>query len=192
MVFPITFITLVVVSLLTKEKDNIKVISEGSSPDPLGIEVLVAIRKGYSNTGSMTNVLSSYSYDKDLQAADVHHELDVLEKNGYVIREKYRGIKQLFFSLTEKGEKEANKHIPEKDLKLLEKDQIDSRGLEFMRSLKNGPVGLNQMAVQQQTPLIELGAVAERLTELNLVEIFGQGRIYVRLTDKGQHFVKAS
>ena len=29
----------------------------------------------------MTNILASYSQDKDLQAAHIHHELDVLEKS---------------------------------------------------------------------------------------------------------------
>lgn len=192
LVFPITFITLVVVSLLTKEKDTVKAIPEGSSPSQLGIELLVAIKKGYNNTAAMTNILASYSQDKDLQAAHIHHELDVLEKSGLVTREKYRGIKQLFFKLTDKGEKEALKHIAEKDAQLLAKDNIDSRMLEFMHNLKSGPVGLNQMAVKQRTPIIELGAVAERLNELELVDIIGQGRVYVRLTEKGKRLVEAS
>jgi len=192
LVFPISFITLVVVSLLTKEKDTVKVIPEGSSPSQLGVQLLVAIMKGYNNTAAMTNILSTYSFEKELQAADVHRELDVLEKSGFVTRERERGIKQLFFSLTEKGEKEALKHIPEKDAQLLSKDQIDSRGLEFMRSLKNDRVALHQLAEQQRTPMIELGAVAERLTELELVEIVGQGRIYVQLTEKGKRLVEAS
>lgn len=192
LVFPITFITLVVVSLLTKEKDTVKAIPEGSSPSQLGIELLVAIKKGYNNTAAMTNILASYSQDKDLQAAHIHHELDVLEKSGLVTREKYRGIKQLFFKLTDKGEKEALKHIAEKDAQLLAKENIDSRMLEFMHNLKSGPVGLNQMAVKQRTPIIELGAVAERLNELELVDIIGQGRVYVRLTEKGKRLVEAS
>ena len=192
LVFPITFITLVVVSLLTKEKDTVKAIPEGSSPSQLGIELLVAIKKGYNNTAAMTNILASYSQDKDLQAAHIHHELDVLEKSGLVTREKYRGIKQLFFKLTDKGEKEALKHIAEKDAQLLAKDNIDSCMLEFMHNLKSGPVGLNQMAVKQRTPIIELGAVAERLNELELVDIIGQGRVYVRLTEKGKRLVEAS
>ncbi len=192
LVFPITFITLVVVSLLTKEKDTVKAIPEGSSPSQLGIELLVAIKKGYNNTAAMTNILASYSTEKELQAAHIHHELDVLEKSGFISREKYRGIRQLFFSLTDKGEKEALKHIPEKDAQLLAQNKVDSRGLEFLRSLKNGPVGLNQMAIKQQTPIIELGAVAERLNELNLVDIVGQGRVYVQLTEKGKRLVEAS
>jgi len=192
LVFPITFITLVVVSLLTKEKDTVKVIPEGSSPSQLGIELLVAIKKGYNNTAAMTNILASYSYEKELQAADVHHELDVLEKSGFISREKYRGIRQLFFSLTDKGEKEALKHIPEKDAQLLAQNKVDSRGLEFMRSLKNERVALHQLAEQHRTPMIELGAVAERLSDLQLIEIVGQGRMYVQLTEKGKRLVEAS
>jgi len=192
LVFPITFVTLVVVSLLTREKDTVKAIPEGASPSQLGIELLVAIKKGYNNTASMINVLASYSYDKELQAADIHHELDVLEKSGFVTREKYRGIKQLFFSLTEKGDKEALKHIPEKDVQLLAQKKVDSRGLEFMRSLKNERVALHQLAEQQRTPMVELGAVAERLSDLQLIEIVGQGRMYVQLTEKGKQLVEAS
>lgn len=191
LVFPVALITLVVVSLLTKEKDAVKVIPEGSSPDKLGIELLVAIRKGYSNTAAMTNILTSYSSQKELQAADIHNELDVLEKSGYVERLAARGIKQLYFSLTAKGEKEAMKHIPEIDAQLLEKQQIDSRGLEFMRSIKGGSEALYQLAAQKRTPMLELGAVADRLTELDLVNIKGQGRMYVELTEKGKQVVNA-
>lgn len=192
LVFPVALITLVVVSLLTKEKDRVQAVPEGASPDKLGVELLVAIRKGYDNTAAMTNILTTYSGEKELQAAHVHHSLDVLEKSGFVKRAAYRGIKQLFFSLTAKGEKEAIKHIPEKDARLLEKEQIDTRGLAFMLSLKDGPEPLHRLAVEQKTPMLELGAVAERLTKLDLVDIFGQGRLYVQLTEKGKRLIEAS
>ncbi len=188
-VFPVAFVTLVVVSLLTKEK-GVEAIPAGGKPSELGIKILTSLRTGYRDTASIINILTTYSVKNELQAADVHRELDVLEKSGLVKREAERMIKQLFFDLTPAGEKLADKYLDEKDAAMLKSQKIDYRSMEFMRSLQNNSNTLFQMSGDFKVYMAELTAIAERLSDLNLVRIYGQGRIQVELTDQGRQLLK--
>lgn len=189
LVFPIAFVTLVVVSLLTKGKE-IEAIPQGDAPSDLGIQILTALRRGYRDTANMVNVLTSFLVEKEFQAADVHLELDVLEKSGLVKREGPRFIKQLFFELTPPGQDLADKYMDENDLQLLKSRNIDQRSLEFMRHLQDNSDYLYQMAATFKVYMTELTAVAERLSNIDMVRIFGQGRIQVELTEKGREMLK--
>jgi SSS family solute:Na+ symporter len=189
LVFPIAFITLVVVSLLTKEKD-IEAISEGGKPSDLGIQILTSLRRGYRDTASIVNILTSYMVEHEHQAADIHRELDILEKSGLVKREAQRLIKQLFFDITPEGEKVADKYLDEKDLTLIKSQKIDKRSVEFMQALKDGPDSLFQMSSKMEVYMAELTAISEHLSDLNFIRIFGQGRIQVELTEQGKELLK--
>ena len=188
-VFPVSFLTLVIVSLLTKEK-GVEAIPEGSNPSDLGIKILTSLRTGYRDTASIINILTTYSVENELQAANIHKELDVLEKSGLVKREAPRLIKQLFFDLTPAGVKIADKYLDEKDLTMLKKQKIDHRSMEFMRALKDGPDSLFQMSGKFEVYMAELTAIAENLSNLKLINIYGQGRIQVELTEQGKKLLK--
>ena len=185
LVFPVAFITLVVVSLLTRDQE-VEALPEGDEPGELGIRILTSLRRGYRDTANIVNILTSYLTENDIQAAQVHLELDVLEKSGLVKRLAPRLIKQLFFELTPKGKQMADKHLDENDLLLLESRNIDKRSMEFMRHLQDNPDYLYLMADKFKVYMTELTAVAENLSNLNLVRIFGQGRIRVELTEQGR------
>ncbi len=107
-----------------------------------------------------------------------------------VKREGPRFIKQLFFELTPAGQDIADKYLDENDLQLLKSRNIDQRSLEFMRHLQDNSDYLYQMAATFKVYMTELTAVAERLSNIDMVRIFGQGRIQVELTEKGREMLK--
>jgi Na+/proline symporter/predicted transcriptional regulator len=189
-VFPVALITLVVVSLLTKDEE-VKAIPAGENPSDLGIQVLTSLRRGYRDTANIVNILTGYSVQHEIQAARIHKELDILEKSGLVKREANRMIRQLFFDLTPEGEKVADKYMDAKDLALLKAQKIDNRSVEFMQALKDGPDSLFKMSGKMKVYMAELTAVAENLSDLNLIRIFGQGRIQVELTDQGKKLLSS-
>lgn len=189
LVFPVAFITLVVVSLLTKDKE-VEAIPQGGKPSDLGIQILASMRRGYHDTANIVNILATYTVNNEIQAAHIHKELDVLEKSGLVKREAPRLIKQLFFELTPEGEKIAEKYMDEGDLALLKSKNIDQRSLEFMRHLQERPDYLYLIADTFKVYMTELTAVAENLSDLGLIKIVGQGRIKVELTENGRELLK--
>lgn len=189
LVFPVAFITLVVVSLLTKDKE-VEAIPQGGKPSDLGIQILTSMRRGYHDTANIVNILAAYTVNNEIQAAHIHKELDVLEKSGLVKREAPRLIKQLFFELTPEGEKIAEKYMDEGDLALLKSKNIDQRSLEFMRHLQERSDYLYLMADTFKVYMTELTAVAENLSDRGLIRIVGQGRIKVELTENGRELLK--
>ncbi len=188
LVFPITLITLVVVSMLTK-KDEVKAIPEGSMPSELGQQILIAIRKGYVDSASIIDRIGHYCSVNDLQAADIHNELDVLEKSGLIEREAERLIKQLYFRITPKGEKIAISLLNEEDAKLLGSKNIDSVELKVLQALRTGPDAVNKLAEKLQIYTIELNAIVNRLGDAKLIKLGGQGRITMEITEQGSKLV---
>lgn len=188
LVFPIALVTLVVVSLLTKE-DEVQAIPDGELPSELGINILIAMRKGYTNAASIIDRLGRYCMENDLQAAAIHKEFDVLEKSGLIERESQRLIKQLYFSITPKGEKMIADKLSQEDAKLLSSQNIDSVELRVLQRLKSGPAVLNKLADELQIYTIELNAIVNRLDDVKLVKLGGQGRITMELTEQGNKIV---
>jgi len=190
LVFPISLIVLVVVSLLTKDRDAVKAIPEGKDPDELGIEILKTMYKGYLNTGLIITNLTKYLAGNRLQAAHVHREIDVLEKSGYLEREGKRLIRQLYLRLTDKGVAAAQRYMDQAEKTLLEEAGIDAQALEFMKWLENGSLSLSDISVQKKIYMMELSALSEHLAERGMVKVFGQGRLRVELTEEGRALVK--
>ncbi|HZJ84532.1 MAG TPA: sodium:solute symporter family protein [Syntrophomonadaceae bacterium] len=189
LVFPITFVTLVVVSLLTREEEE--AIPEGWEASELGKLILVTIRKGYTDAASIIDRMGHYCLVNDLQAAEIHNELDTLERAGLVNREAPRLIKQLYFNITPEGEKAIAGILSEEDVKLLESQNIDSVELRVLQALKSGPAVLNKLAESLQIYNIELNAIVNRLAEVNLIKLAGQGRITMEITEQGDNVIKS-
>ena len=188
LIFPASFITLVVVSLLTK-KDNVRPVSD-KGPDAVQLEILKAMKRGYTNAGAIITSMTQYSNDHELQAGHIHTALDSLEKSGYVTRKGQRLIAQLYFSLTEKGEATAVAHMGASELDTIAKYGVDARALEFMQWIKNGDVSLSDISGKHSIYMMELSAISEHLSELGLVNVFGQGRLKASLTDAGQKLLQ--
>ena len=188
LIFPASFITLVVVSLLTK-KDNVKPVSD-KGPDAVQLEILKAMKRGYANAGAIITSMTQYSNDHELQAGHIHTALDFLEKSGYVTRKGQRLIAQLYFSLTEKGEATAVAHMGASELDTIAKYGVDARALEFMQWIKSGDVSLSDISGKHSIYMMELSAISEHLSELGLVNVFGQGRLKASLTDAGQKLLQ--
>lgn len=188
LIFPASFITLVVVSLLTK-KDNVKPVSD-KGPDAVQLEILKAMKRGYTNAGAIITSMTQYSNDHELQAGHIHTALDSLEKSGYVTRKGQRLIAQLYFSLTEKGEATAVAHMGASELDTIAKYGVDTRALEFMQWIKSGDVSLSDISGKHSIYMMELSAISEHLSELGLVNVFGQGRLKASLTDAGQKLLQ--
>ena len=188
LIFPASFITLVVVSLLTK-KDNVKPVSD-KGPDAVQLEILKAMKRGYTNAGAIITSMTQYSNDHELQAGHIHTALDSLEKSGYVTRKGQRLIAQLYFSLTEKGEATAVAHMDASELDTIAKYGVDARALEFMQWIKSGDVSLSDISGKHSIYMMELSAISEHLSELGLVNVFGQGRLKASLTDAGQKLLQ--
>lgn len=190
LVFPISLIVLVVVSLATRDKDAVKVIPKGQDPDALGIEILKMMHRGYLNTGLIITNLTKYSATHQLQAAHVHKSIDILEKNGYLAREGQRLIKQLYLKLTDKGAAVAAKYMDKAENTLLVEAKIDTKSLEFMKWLESGSQSLSDISLQKKIYMMELSALSEHLAERGLVKVFGQGRLRVELTQEGKTLIK--
>lgn len=188
LVFPVALITLIVVSLMTK-KDEVVAIPEGGKPSELGQHILVTIKKGYLDAASIIDRIGFYCAENDLQAADIHNELDILEKSGFVEREAERLIKQLYFRITPKGEKLALTLLSKEDIELLQKNNIDSVELQVLQALKNSPDVLNKLADKLQIYTIELNAIVNRLGEAKLIKLGGHGRISMEITEQGSSLV---
>ncbi|KUO76237.1 MAG: hypothetical protein APF77_24075 [Clostridia bacterium BRH_c25] len=190
LVFPVSLIVLVAVSLLTKDKDAVKAVPAGQDPGELGIEILKTMYRGYLNTGLIITNLTQYSTKHHLQAAAIHKEIDVLEKSGYVEREGQRLIKQLYLKLTAKGIAVTEKYMDAAEKTLVENSRIDTESLEFMKWLENGSLSLSDISIQKKLYMMELSALSEHLAERGLVKVFGQGRLKVELTQEGKTLIK--
>ena len=188
LIFPASIITLVVVSLLTKE-DNVKPVGE-AGPDELQTEILKSIKRGYKNAGAIITSMTDYNNKNHLQAAPIHHALDSLERSGYVTRKGKRLIAQLYFELTEKGDEVASKALPEEELSTIKSYGIDARTLKFMGWIETGEMTLNDISNQHSIYMMELSAISEHLQEMGLVKVFGLTRLRVSLTDAGKELLK--
>ena len=135
-------------------------------------------------------MLTLCSNDHELQAGHIHTALDFLEKSGYVTRKGQRLIAQLYFSLTEKGEATAVAHMGASELDTIAKYGVDARALEFMQWIKSGDVSLSDISGKHSIYMMELSAISEHLSELGLVNVFGQGRLKASLTDAGQKLLQ--
>lgn len=103
LIFPASFLTLVIVSFLTK-KDTVVPVDEKTGPNEAQMEILKTIKRGYSNAGAIITSMTRFCNEHQLQAGHIHNALDSLEKSGYVKRKGQRLIAQLYFSLTEKAD----------------------------------------------------------------------------------------
>lgn len=184
LVFPAAFVTLLVVSLLTKN-DPVMPISK-SGPDEFQIEILKAIRRGYRNTGAIIARMTDYSNENHKQAGDVHKALDSLEMSGYVCRKGRRLNAQLYFSLSAKGEQIADAYLSEQEKALVNNLQLDAQALRFMQWIATENATFSKLSGDHQIYMLELSAIAEQLAEMKLVKVYGLTRLRAKLTDKGR------
>ncbi|MPN38111.1 hypothetical protein SDC9_185635 [bioreactor metagenome] len=188
LVFPVCLIVLVVVSLLTRGK--VAAVSDKLSD--LGYEILKTVRRGYNNTGLIVSCMTQYSRDHGIQAASIHTEIDALVKNGYVNRQGNRLIKQLYLTLTDKGEAAADTKLSSEDKALIGKYGIDGSALEFMSWLGSETVTLNNISNSKHIYMMELSGISERLMEKGFVILSGQLRLQASLTEKGKELVSST
>lgn len=126
LIFPASFLTLVIVSFLTK-KDTVVPVDEKTGPNEAQMEILKTIKRGYSNAGAIITSMTRFCNEHQLQAGHIHNALDSLEKSGYVKRKGQRLIAQLYFSLTEKGDAAACANMSETELKTIAVYGVDSQ-----------------------------------------------------------------
>ena len=55
---------------------------------------------------------------------------------------------------------------------------------------KSGDVSLSDISGKHSIYMMELSAISEHLSELGLVNVFGQGRLKASLTDAGQKLLQ--
>lgn len=189
LIFPASFITLVVVSLLTKE-DNVKPVNEKTGPDEIQMEILKTMKRGYTNTGAMITYMTDFNNSRHLQAAHIHTALDSLEKSGYVKRKGQRLIAQLYFSLTEKGDAVATAQLSAGELAGIQAHGLDQRSMDFMGWIASGEASMSDISKTHTIYMMELSAISEHLSELGYVTVFGQARLRAKLTSAGQEKLK--
>jgi len=188
LVFPISFVVLVVVSLLTKN-DHVEPVSVKTGPSEFQIEILKAIRRGYDNTGAIIANITQYANEHGKQAADAHRALDSLELGGYVKRKGRRLIAQLYFSLTDKGEAVVDTALSTEERNLVTTLGIDEQSLNFMQWIFSGETTFSQISSDHGIYMLELSAISEHLQELGLVKVYGLTRLRAKLTEKGQQML---
>lgn len=189
LIFPASFLTLVIVSLLTK-KDTVQPVDEAKGPNEIQTEILKALKRGYGNTGAIITSMTQFSNDHQLQAAHIHNALDSLERSGYVKRKGQRLIAQLYFTLTEKGEAAATAYFSASELEDLNRYGVDSRALQFMQWIEKGEASMSEISSKYSIYMMELSAISEHLSDLGLVTVFGQTRLKASLTDAGRQLLQ--
>ena len=76
------------------------------------------------------------------------------------------------------------------ELDTIAKYGVDTRALEFMQWIKSGDVSLSDISGKHSIYMMELSAISAHLSELGLVNVFGQGRLKASLTDAGQKLLQ--
>lgn len=188
LIFPASFLTLVIVSLATK-KDTVQPVG-ASGPDEIQREVLKTIKCGYENAGAIITSMTRFCNQHQLQAAHIHNALDSLEKSGYVKRKGQRLLAQLYFSLTPKGEEAAAAAMGTAELETIRKYGVDTQALMFMRWIESGDASMSDISSAHSIYMMELSAISEHLSDLGLVRVFGQGRLKAGLTDSGRSLLQ--
>lgn len=191
LIFPAAFVTLVVVSLLTRKNETVPV-DEATGPNEIQMEVLKTIKRGYCNAGAIITYMTAFNNKHNLQAAHIHHVLDSLEVSGYIRRKGQRLIAQLYFSLTEKGAATAEAQLGAEESALLEKHGLDQRSLDFMSWISSGNTSMSDISSGHNIYMMELSAISEHLAELGLVKVFGQARLRAELTSAGRALLQGA
>ena len=189
LIFPASFLTLVIVSFLTK-KDTVVPVDEKTGPNEAQMEILKTIKRGYSNAGAIITSMTRFCNEHQLQAGHIHNALDSLEKSGYVKRKGQRLIAQLYFSLTEKGDAAACANMSETELKTIAVYGVDSQAIQFMHWIEKDDATMSEISGKHSIYMMELSAISEHLSDLGLVRVFGQGRLKAGLTDAGRQLLR--
>lgn len=131
----------------------------------------------------MLEILKAISYDA---------KLIIMDEPTSAITE--REVQKLFSFIEElKGKGitiTAVAHMGASELDTIAKYGVDTRALEFMQWIKSGDVSLSDISGKHSIYMMELSAISEHLSELGLVNVFGQGRLKASLTDAGQKLLQ--
>jgi SSS family solute:Na+ symporter len=133
-VFPVSFITLIVVSLLFRMRAQ----PVESSPETRELsrvqkEVLEAIAKGYQSAADIVDFCGTR--EAGIQLTPLLRDIDYLIEQGYLRRQGERLTKQLYFDITPEGNR------------ILEEEAVDVVDVEEIQATQTGDLSREASAV---------------------------------------------
>lgn len=170
-VFPVAFLTLVVVSLLFPERKKEEAPSAAGLTD-LQKDVLGAVGKGYVTSADVMDYCSARA--SGLQLPAFLRELDYLIARGYLRREGERFTRQLYYELTPEGQKLLPEVLGSEEMEVVRKYGFGLRALEVLRQVQAHPgVTFHEISQLAGISFDAVGPTVNRLRKKGHVHVRG-------------------
>ena len=186
-VFPVSLVVLVVVSLLTREpaRRARPAPSQPSQLDELQREVLLHIWRGNTSAADVLDAMASKR--RNLQLVDVLHAVDDLAAGGYVQRRGQRLVGQLHFRLTPQGSAAAEALAPAEERERGQRGEVTGEAARLLAAVRQQPgITLRQAARATGIPLQAIGPLARRLQEMGWLKLYGPLVVRAAPVEAGQ------
>jgi SSS family solute:Na+ symporter len=168
-VFPVAFITLMVVSLLSRTSEMPHGAEEVTS---LHRKIIEGVAKGYSSAGDIVDYCATR--ETGMQLPTLLREIDYLIDQGYLRRQGERLTKQLYFELNPEGEHILAEIIGAEERRAIQNGGLGSEASNILKAVQEKP-GITTVDIHHKIGIAQeiVGPTVEILKRKSLVKVHG-------------------